>query len=52
MIFGASQLLLLPLAALLINLGLPRNNEAQRAVRRVLLWTAGLPLPGVLRFAL
>ena len=50
-IFGTSQLVLLPFAALLINLSLARNNEAWRSARRVLLWTAGLPLFGFLSFA-
>jgi hypothetical protein len=50
-IFGTSQLVLLPFAALLINLGLARNNEAWRSARRFLLWTAGLPLFGFLSFA-
>lgn len=50
-IFGTSQLVLLPCAALLINLGLARNNETWRSARRVLLWTAGLPLFGFLSFA-
>jgi hypothetical protein len=50
-IFGTSQLVLLPFAALLINLSLARNNEAWRPTRRVLLWTAGLPLFGFLSFA-
>jgi hypothetical protein len=49
-IFGTSQLALLPFAALLINLSLARN-EAWRPARRVLLWTAGLPLVGFLSFA-
>jgi hypothetical membrane protein len=49
-IFGTSQLALLPFAALLINLSLARNNEAWRPARRVLLWTAGLPLFGFLSF--
>ena len=44
-IFGTSQLVFLPFAALLINLSLARNNEAWRSARRVLLWTAGLPAP-------
>ena len=44
-IFGTGQLVLLPFAALLINLSLARN-EAWRSARRVLLWTAGLPLFG------
>jgi hypothetical membrane protein len=51
LIFGTSQLVLLPFAALLINLSLARNNETWRPARRVLLWTAGLPLFGFLSFA-
>lgn len=50
-IFGTSQLVLFPFAALLINLSLARNNEAWGSARRVLLWTAGLPLFGFLSFA-
>ena len=50
-IFGTSQLVFLPFAALPINLSLARNNEAWRSARRVLLWTAGLPLLGFLSFA-
>ena len=50
-ILGTSQLVLLPFAALLINLSLARNNAAWRSARRVLLWTAGLPLFGFLSFA-
>jgi hypothetical membrane protein len=50
-IFGTSQLVLLPFSALLINLSLARNNEAWGSARRVLLWTAGLPLFGFLSFA-
>jgi hypothetical protein len=50
MIFGTGQLVLLPFAALLINLGLARN-EGWRSARRVLLWTASLPLFGFLSFA-
>jgi len=49
-IFGTGQPVLLPFAALLINLSLARN-EAWRSARRVLLWTAGLPLFGFLSFA-
>jgi hypothetical protein len=49
-IFGTGQLVLLPFAALLINLSLARN-EAWRSARRVLLWTAGLPLFGFVSFA-
>jgi hypothetical membrane protein len=51
MIFGTSQLALLPFAALFINLSLAGNNEAWRSARRVLRWTAGLPLFGFLGFA-
>ena len=51
MIFATSQLVLLPFAALLINLSLARNNEAWGSARRVLLWTAGLPWFGFLSFA-
>jgi hypothetical protein len=50
-IFGTTQLILLPLPALLINLSLARNNDAWRPARPVLLWTAGLPLFGFLSFA-
>jgi hypothetical protein len=50
-IFGTSQLVLLPFAALLINFSLARHNEAWRSARRVLLWTAGLPLFGFSSFA-
>lgn len=50
-IFGTSQLVLLPFAALLINLSLARKNEGWGAARRVLLWTAGLLLFGFLSFA-
>jgi Protein of unknown function (DUF998) len=49
-IFGTSQLVLLPFAALLINFALARRNEAWRGGRRILLWTAGLPLFGFLSF--
>jgi hypothetical protein len=49
-IFGTSQLVLLPFAALLINLSLTRR-EGWRAARRTLLWTAGLPLFGFMSFA-
>ena len=50
-IFGTSQLVLLPFAALLINLGLARKNQRLASARKVLLWTAGLPLFGFLGFA-
>jgi hypothetical protein len=49
-IFGTTQMVLLPFAALLINLSLARR-QAWRPERRVLLWTAGLPLFGFLCFA-
>lgn len=48
-IFGTAQLVLLPFAALLINISLSRN-ETWRAARQLLLWTAGLPLLGFLGF--
>ena len=51
-IFGTSQLMLLPFAALFINLSLARNNPTWEKARRVLLWTAGLPLFGFLTFAI
>src|SRR5262245_40760424 len=51
-IFGTSQLMLLPFAALLINLSLARKNENWARARRVLLWTAGLPLFGFGAFIL
>jgi hypothetical membrane protein len=50
-IFGTSQLLLLPFAALLINLSLAHQNKGWASARRVLLWTAGLPLFGFVSFA-
>src|SRR5262245_4990284 len=49
-IFGTSALLLLPFAALLINLSLARKNQAWAPARRALLWTAGLPLLGLVVF--
>ena len=51
-IFGTSQLVLLPFAALLINFALARKNETWHHARRILIWTAGLPLFGFLCFAL
>jgi hypothetical protein len=51
-IFGTSQLVLLPFAALFINLSLTHSNEKWRGARRILLWTAGLPLFGFLSFAI
>lgn len=49
-ITGSSALMLLPFAALLINLNLARQNQAWARARRVLLWTAGLPLFGLASF--
>jgi hypothetical protein len=51
-IFGTAQLALIPFAALLLNLSLARRNDAWMRARRVLLWTAGLPLFGFLCFVL
>lgn len=48
--FGTIQLMLLPFAALLINLSLVRNQMWARA-RKALLWSAGSPLFGFLGFA-
>ena len=48
-IFGTTQLVLLPFAALLINLNLSRNVQ-WTAARRALLWTAGVPLLGFAAF--
>ncbi len=45
-IFGTSQLVLLPFAALLINASLARRNSRWARARRALVWTAGLPLFG------
>ncbi len=42
--------MLLPFAALLINLNVARKNQAWATARRALLWTAGLPLLGLLGF--
>jgi hypothetical membrane protein len=49
-IFGTSQLMLLPFAALLINVSLALKNPTWARARRVLLWSAGLPLLGFLGF--
>ena len=43
-IFGSSALMLLPFAALLVNLSLALKNPAWAPARRALLCTAGLPL--------
>lgn len=45
-LFGTSALVLLPFAALLINLSLAIKNKAWATARRALLWTAGLPMLG------
>ncbi|MEO7912200.1 MAG: DUF998 domain-containing protein [Roseiflexaceae bacterium] len=49
-LFGGSALMLLPFAALLINLSLALKNKAWLSARRVLVWTAGLPLLGLVGF--
>ena len=51
-IFGTSQLVLLPFAALLINQSLAQKSQRWARARRVLLWTAGLPLFGFGAFVL
>jgi hypothetical protein len=51
-IFGTSQLALLPFAALLINQSLARKNQSWAVARRSLLWTAFLPLFGFACFVL
>jgi hypothetical membrane protein len=51
-IFGTTQLVLLPFSALLVNLSLARRNQAWATARRALLWTAGLPLFGFVAFVL
>jgi len=50
-VFGASALALLPFAALFLNLSLALKNEAWAPARKVLLWTAALPLFGFAGFA-
>jgi hypothetical membrane protein len=50
-ICGTSQLMLLPFAALLINVSLARRSQTWARARGVLLWSAGLPLFGFLSFA-
>lgn len=49
---AGTALVLLPLAALLLNLSLARTYAARSAARRALRLTAGLPLLGLLGFAL
>jgi hypothetical protein len=46
-VFGAGALILLPFAALLLNLSLALKNPAWTPSRRLLLWTAGVPLLGL-----
>ncbi len=43
-ITGTSAMMLLPFAALLINLSLARKNPKWASAKRALSWTAGLPL--------
>jgi len=52
LIFGTGQLVLLPFAALLINLSLAYKNPTWIKARGVLLLTSALPLLGFLSFAL
>ena len=49
-IFGTTQFVLLPFAAILINISLARKSETWCRARRILLWTAGVPLLGFLSF--
>jgi hypothetical protein len=48
---GTGQLVLFPFAALLINLSLARTEGEWATARRLLLWTAWLPLSGFISFA-
>lgn len=50
MIAGFGALMLLPFAALLINLSLALKNQAWASARRILLWTGLLPLLGLVGF--
>jgi hypothetical protein len=50
LISGMSQLVLLPFAALLINLSLARKTLAWARARTALRWTAGLPLVALAGF--
>jgi hypothetical protein len=50
LICGTSQMMLFPFAAFLINLSLARRNQVWATARRALLWTAGLPLLGLVGF--
>lgn len=47
-----SQLIFLPVAALIINVGLARHNQAWGTARKALFWSAGLPVSGFAAFAL
>jgi Protein of unknown function (DUF998) len=51
-VFGSSALMLLPVAALLLNLSLALHNETWRPTRRALHSTAGLPLVGFSGFVI
>ncbi len=46
-VFGTSAVILLPFAALLVNLSVALKNPAWVSSRRPLLWTAGVPLLGL-----
>ena len=50
LVSGGSALMLLPFAALLLNLNLALGNKAWAPARRARLWTAGLPLIGLAGF--
>jgi hypothetical protein len=49
-VFGTSALVLLPFAALFINLSLARKNQVFARSRSILLWSAFLPLLGFVGF--
>ncbi len=51
-ILGSAALLLLPFAALIININFALKNETWASSKRILLWTAALPLFGFLCFAI
>ncbi len=50
MISGSLQLMLLPFAALIININLVHRNPEWFAMRKPLLWTACIPLIGLIGF--
>jgi hypothetical protein len=50
-VFGTSALMLLPFAALLINLSLALRNPTGAPVRRPLLWTVAIPMLGLVIFS-